>query len=451
MRFGVPSLAVLAIALVALVGCPGGDSSKSGVPGVQSVNPSSGDTTGGLSISIMGARFRAGAMVSIGGAPASNVVVVSSQQITANTPGGTPGPADLVVMNPNGKTGVLPGGFTYLPPAGGSFSLTPVMTGLNFPICVAFAPDWAATGRLFFTEKGGAVRVAQDFTLIPQPFVSLTVNSAGDRGLMGIVFDPDYATNRHVYIFYDDTRPMQRIVRYEDSSNVGINPYVVLDDLPTNASSHNAGNMAFGPDGKLYVTLGDDVVPAQADDLSVSEGKILRMNPDGSAPTDNPWYDGTLPRSLIYARGLRNSFDFAFHPVSGDLYATENGPGAADEVNLIVSGGHFGWDASAITGDRMTPPFIDPVDTFTPEPALTGIAFNVGFQYPATYMGDAFIADWRNGEIQRVDMNPPNYTYDRTSRATVVTAGSGIIDIVAGPDGYLYISTSGAISRIEYN
>ncbi|MCZ6690862.1 MAG: PQQ-dependent sugar dehydrogenase [Planctomycetota bacterium] len=439
-------------ALMILVGCPSSNSSTPRSPVVQSISPATGGTNGGLQVTIGGSHIHASATVTVGGILATGIVVVSSQQITATTPPGFAGPADVVVTNPDSRSGTLAGGFTYFPPPGGNFTPQQVVGGLSYPISIAFAPDWATTDRIFFTEKNGEVHIIQSSTLLPQPFVTVAVDSNGDRGLMGIVFDPDYANNSYVYIFYDDTRPMQRIVRYEDSSNLGMNPTVILDDLPTVNTYHNAGNMAFGPDGMLYVTLGDDGNPNRADDLTSFDGKILRLNRDGTAPPDNPWYDGTLPRSLIYARGLRNSFDLGFHPLTGDLYATENGPGAADEVNLIQAGGHYGWDSSQIGGVRSQSGMTDPVDVFNPEPALTGIAFNTGYRYPEAYFGDAFIGGWNPPrDIYRVDMSPPTYTYDPLSRAILLSMPAGVIDVAAGPDGYLYVATSNAIYRIEYN
>ena len=427
-------------------------------PSITSIAPSMGDTLGGLPVTIMGGNFDPAATVTIGGNPAGSIVVVSAMTITATTPTGTPGPADVVVSNPGGPSATLPGGFLYFPPTGGTFSFVPVLTGASFPVALAFPPNFPTDDRIFFTEKTGMVRIIDQGTLLVAPFVdlSLNTNSVFERGLLGLTFDPNYSSNSYIYLFYDQATPLrQRVVRYTDSSNTGINPLVLLDDLPTNALNHNGGNMAFGPDGMLYVTLGEDAIPNQSDLFTVYPGKILRMLPDGMAPTDNPWYDGTLPRSHFFAMGLRNSFDMAFHPFTGELYASENGPNVNDELNLIQSGNHYGWDASAISGPRFTdPPWTDPVDVWSPPPALTGVAFNAGFRYPADLYGDIFVGAWNTGLIYRCDLVPPAYTYSASSRTTWMTApggGSGVTDIAWALDGYLYIATSGAIYRLEYN
>ena len=413
--------------------------------------PAEGETTGNQPVTISGTDFRPGATVTLGGIPTTGAIVVTGTEITAITPPGVAGPADVAVTNADSTTGSLPGGFAYFPPAGGTFTLAPVVTGLNFPVAMAFAPDYAVTERIFYTEKSGAVRIVQSGALLPQPFLTVTVTSNGERGLLGICFDPNYASNSHVYIFYDYPGPpvLQRVERWEDSSNTGTNPFTILDNLPCNASNHNGGNLVFGPDGMLYVTLGEDAVPALSDDFTVYPGKILRMNPDGTAPTDNPWYDGSLPRSHFFAMGLRNSFDFGFHPLTGDLFASENGPNVNDEMNLIRSGNHYGWDGAAVSGPRGLPGLTDPLDSFFSPPSLTGVGFNAGYRYPAGFYGDMFVGAWNTGRIYRVEMAPPGYSYG--PRSNWLTTAGNVTDVVGGPDGYIYCSTSGGIYRVEYN
>ncbi|MCZ6690859.1 MAG: PQQ-dependent sugar dehydrogenase [Planctomycetota bacterium] len=450
-------------AIVLWVGCSGGSSSSKKpsvptIPTIQSITPSTG--IGGESATIIGTNFDPAVTVSIGPNAALSVVLVSATEISLTIPTGSPGPADVVVTNPGGLSATLPGGFTYYPPPGGTFSAVLVLTGLNFPISMAFAPDWATTDRLFFTEKTtGSVRIIQAGALLPQPFVTVTVSGTtfNERGLLGITFDPDYSLNSYVYIFYDvpGFAITQKVERWEDVGNTGMNPFTLIDNLPSNASNHNGGNLAFGPDGMLYVTLGEDAVPSQSSSFTVYPGKMLRMDRDGNPLTDNPWYDPLTPGSPqnhFFAMGLRNSFDMAFHPLTGEMYASENGPGINDELNLIRSGDHYGWDGARQSGPRVLPGFVDPVDVWSATVAVTGVAFNVGYQYPESFVGDIFVGAWKNRVVYRTDLAPPSYTYDSINRTNLITVpGGGITDVVAGPDGFLYVSTSSAIYRIEYN
>ncbi|MCZ6690861.1 MAG: PQQ-dependent sugar dehydrogenase [Planctomycetota bacterium] len=450
-------------AMVVWVGCSGGSSSSKKpsaptTPTIQSITPVTG--FGGVFATIIGTNFEAGATVLIGPSAASPITLISVTEISLTIPPGSPGPADVVVTNPGGLSATLPGGFTYYPPSGGTFSAVPVLIGLNFPVSMAFAPDWATTDRIFFTERAtGSVRIIQGGALLPQPFVTVTVQSTpgNERGLLGITFDPDYSSNSYVYIFYDlpGGSVTQRVERWEDVGNTGMNPFTLIDNLPSNAWNHNGGNLAFGPDGMLYVTLGEDAVPSQSSSFTVYPGKMLRMDRDGNPLTDNPWYDAAMPGSPqnhFFAMGLRNSFDMAFHPLTGELYASENGPGVNDELNVIRSGDHYGWDGARQSGPRSTPGFVDPVDWWPSTVAVTGVAFNVGYRYPESFVGDIFVGAWNNSVVYRTDLAPPNYTYDRSNRVSMITVpGGGITDVVAGPDGFLYVSTSSAIYRIEYN
>ena len=459
--------AALAAGIWVLAGCPGSSSSNKGTvvpagPTVQFISPATGDTNGGLSVSIFGSDFDSAATVTIGGTPATNVVMVTPVELAAVTPAAvSTGPVDVVVTNPDLQFGTLPGGFTYFPPPGGVLSLVTVAPNLDFPIALAFAPDWATTDRLFFTEKNtGLVRIIQGGAPLPQPFISVSVATGCEEGLLGIAFDPNYAANSYVYVFYDVAGPtvVQRLERYTDSANVGTNPFVLLDNLPSNNCNHNGGNIAFGPDGMLYLTLGEDAVPAWADDDNVFPGKILRMNPDGTAAVDNPWYDAanpTDPISYFFCKGLRNSFDLGFHPLTGDLFASENGWNVSDEINLIQAGNHYGWDSSMISGPRGAP-FTDPVDFFSPPPSLTGVGFSRGYRYPESFDGDMFFGAWNTSAIYRVDMTPPNYNYDQGSVTIPLSAPDRVTDIVGGPDGYIYVATGrrggqSDIYRLEYN
>jgi hypothetical protein len=231
---------------------------------------------------------------------------------------------------------------------------TPPSPPQSIPTNLTFTQD----GRLFYNERCGKVRVVTAAgTLLPDPFATIpNVACNGDYALAGLEFDPDYETNHYVYVMF-----MQQIVapptqtvkpilrRYTDVNNVGTDPVDIGDFPATNPCDgtnciHAANNIHFGPDGKLYISIGDYGNKLNAQDLSVVMGKMLRVNKeDGLAPPDNPFVNtpGADPR--IWAYGFRNSYDFTWREDNGKLYMTENGFTSCDELNIVVAGGNYEW------------------------------------------------------------------------------------------------------------
>src|SRR4051812_8193351 len=183
-----------------------------------------------------------------------------------------------------------------------------VAGGMTRPVAMDFAPD----GRIFVTEQPGDVRVIKDGQLLPTPFVTLNVSSTGERGVLGITLDPNFSQNHFVYVYYTATTPVvhNRVSRFTASGNVAVagSEKVLLDlDPLSNATNHNGGAIHFGPDGKLYVSQGENANPPNAQTLSNRFGKILRINSDGSIPTDNPFFNSAAgDNRSIWAMGLRN-------------------------------------------------------------------------------------------------------------------------------------------------
>ncbi|MGH7948666.1 MAG: PQQ-dependent sugar dehydrogenase [Candidatus Binataceae bacterium] len=165
------------------------------------------------------------------------------------------------------------------------FRVETFLPNANFPVTLAFAPD----GRLFFNElQTGRVRIVQNGQLLAQPFVTLTVEQSGERGLLGLAFDPNFAANRFVYVYYSDPGGFHRLLRFTDSNNVGTNQTTIFTVAASN-SNHNGGNIAFGPDGRIYITVGDCGNPANSQSMTSACGKILRINSNGTIPADNPF------------------------------------------------------------------------------------------------------------------------------------------------------------------
>jgi hypothetical protein len=249
----------------------------------------------------------------------------------------------LLVTTTSGaaRAATLPAGFTE----------TRIATGLASPTAMAIAPD----GRVFVCEQAGRLRVIRNGALLSTPFLTVTVNSAGERGLLGVAFDPDFASNRFVYVYYTATSPTihNRVSRFTASATnpdvAAAGSEVQLLNLPTlsSATNHNGGALHFGPDGRLYIAVGENANGANAPSLNTPLGKMLRINKDGTIPTDNPFFNQTTGiNRAIWARGLRNPFTFGFQPGTGRLHINDVGQNTWEEVNLGVAGSNYGWPAT---------------------------------------------------------------------------------------------------------
>jgi glucose/arabinose dehydrogenase len=320
------------------------------------------------------------------------------------------------------------------------FAIEAFASGLEAPAKMDFAPD----GRLFFNELAtGRVRVLSSAGVLdPTPFAEVTISTGGERGLLGLALAPDFETAETVYVFASVPSPLEnRVLRLD----AGGGETVIVGGLPI-GNIHNGGDIRFGPDGMLYVSVGDtgDSDLAQTD--GVLAGRMLRYRPDGTIPLDNP-----DPASPEWCRGLRNSFDMAFHPVTGGLFASENGPTFGDEVNLIRAGKNFEWPSlppgfpGSEIGTRVT--------DWTPVIAPTGIAFVAGGAFGPGYEGDLFVCGYVDADVRRLALSGPSGAdLDEEVPFLAFVDGPGVankpLDVVEGPDGALYVSTFTAIWRV---
>ena len=320
-----------------------------------------------------------------------------------------------------------------------------VAAGLHLPVSMAFDP----AGRLFYTEKVGNVRLLEGSAPRERPVISFNVNSSGERGLLGIAIDPNFNQNRYIYVYYTcDPGPgcdtlENRVVRFTEQDGAGSNPQIIFRSRQT-AGNHVGGNIHFGPDGKLYVTIGDNANAANSQNLDATQGKLHRLNPDGSVPADNPRIGGAV-RS-VYAYGLRNSFDFAFSPLDpAVLFASENGPGCDDEMNRIRPGYNYGWRASYPCDDPNPDPAVNTIRPlwFLGDDgccvAPTGIEVYGGNQIPR-WRGHIFMAGYNNGAMYHFVPNGDNSALTSITRLRGVTAN---MDIANGPDGALWYIEGG--------
>ncbi len=302
--------------------------------------------------------------------------------------------------------------------------------GFGFAANVAFAPD----GTMFVADKDrGEIRVVRDGEILPEPFATVDADSpVNEMGLLGVAVDPEFPVEPWVYAYYSDaTDERNRLVRFRADGAGAVEREDLLDLLPTDAGWHNGGDLAFGPDGKLYVSVGEGHQAALAQFEDGLGGRVLRLNPDGTVPQDNPFG----PDNPTFAHGIRNSFGVCFDPESGELWETENGPSTDDEVNLIEGGGNYGWPVQLGPGGE--PEFVDPVLNFREPIVITGCAVADGH----LYFGEGY-----TGNLHRMQI--PADAADPTPRDEIVaTFERGITDVAATPDGTIWVVTPNAIYR----
>jgi glucose/arabinose dehydrogenase len=333
------------------------------------------------------------------------------------------------------------------------FTETLVADGLSNPTAMAFAPD----GRLFVAQQEGQLRVIKNGVLLPTPFLTLTVNSAGERGLLGVAFDPAFATNQWVYVYYTASRPAihNRVSRFTASGDTAVpgSEAILLElDNLTSARNHNGGALRFGRDGKLYIATGENAAASNSQTLGNLLGKILRINKDGSIPADNPFFStATGVNRAIWALGLRNPYTFSFQPGTGRMFINDVGQNTWEEINDGIAGSNYGWPTTE--GPRSDPRFRGPIhwyghgSTSTTGCAITGGAFYNPRTavFPAEYVGEYFFADYCSGWIRRFD--------PATNTATGFATGISFpVDLEVAGDGSLYYLARGigAVYRIEY-
>lgn len=315
-----------------------------------------------------------------------------------------------------------------------------VAQGLEVPWELAFAPD----GRIFVTERPGRIRVIQDGVLQTRPFAIVEqVASVGESGLMGLALHPDFANNGQILLCYtyrnEDGDLRNRVARLTDEDSVGTDQQIILDNIP-GASRHDGCRLGFGPDGKLYVTMGDATVSDAAQDLDSLSGKVLRLEADGSVPADNPF-----PNSYVYTYGHRNPQGLDWHPATGDLFITEHGPDRDDEVNILEAGNNYGWPR--VTGHSNNPEYTNPILSFTPTLATAGAAFYSGDKLAASWEGDLVFATLKASQLRRVKLQPPDFRTAASTQVILDQSLGRLRSVALSPDGYLYFSTSNRDGR----
>jgi glucose/arabinose dehydrogenase len=332
----------------------------------------------------------------------------------------------------------LPAGFTESLLAG----------TLTSPTALAFAPD----GRLFVCQQGGSLRIIKNGALLTTPFLTVSVSSVGERGLLGVAFDPNFGSNQYVYIYYTtSTAPIHnRVSRFTANGDVAVaGSEVVLLDLDnlSSATNHNGGALHFGPDGKLYIAVGENALPSNAQSFNNLLGKLLRINADGTIPPDNPFLAQTVGRNqAIWTLGLRNPFTFNFQPGTGRMFINDVGQNTTEEINDGLASANYGWPNCEGNCNPPNPNFTNPIYTYLNDASTCAITGGTFYNpavalFPAQYVGQYFFADYCAGWI-RV-LNPANNT-----AAGFATGLSACVDLQVGPDGALYYLQRGGGGQV---
>ncbi|MBL8800395.1 MAG: PQQ-dependent sugar dehydrogenase [Planctomycetes bacterium] len=345
--------------------------------------------------------------------------------------------------------------------------------GFDEPTCLACAPD----GRVFVGQRSGAVRLYGPGGLRNSPVIQLPTDTLeGERGLISLVLDPQFASNGWFYVLHTTPEPRERVSRFTliGDHATPASEFVVWESAELAPTVHLGGGLAFGADQMLWLATGDGSTPAASRDLSSPRGKLLRLGPDGSIPADNPLVGLSGVDPAVWAWGLRNPFRLAVDRTTGELWIGDVGGNTAsawEELNRAVAGADYGWpnqegavcalgDCASLTSPAWAYPHDDPEFVVGVQQAciVLGDVYR-GASYPPQFQGNVFVADYANRWIRRVVLDSQGAVSAAPIFLRAPYAGS-IVDLEVGPDGALYYVNIGyqnfgepelaALQRIEY-
>jgi len=352
------------------------------------------------------------------------------------------------------------------------------MPGLSSPYALAFLPD----GNMLVTERGGRLRLVRNGKdLDPEPVAGVPeVLNTRQRGMNDLALHPRFIDNHWIYFTYykpvagtANARATLARARYDGGHSLNdVSDLFSTDEV---VSGPSAAKIAFGPDGKIYMAIGIPIPRAANDTVSVTAsdaqnpnslyGKILRLNDDGTAPKDNPFAGRTGYRPEIYAMGIRDCMGLYFHPDTGELWETENGPQGGDEINIIKAGKNYGWpvisygraysgEVNGKTGPVSVQPFAEGMEQpwlfWSPSPSLSAITFYTGNRFPE-WKGNIFVGGLVGTQLDRIVLSAANGLPIRR-QALLTELKMRIREVRQGPDGLLYLLTeekAGLLLRIE--
>jgi glucose/arabinose dehydrogenase len=294
-----------------------------------------------------------------------------------------------------------------------------IAENLNTPWAIDFLPD----DRMIFTERNGQVSILENGSV--KSIGNINVVQMGESGLLGIAVDPEFNTNEFVYLYYT-SQSGNRLSRFTLNEKLE-NETILIDNIPS-GQIHNGGRIKFGPDGKLYVTTGEANNRLLAQEINSTGGKILRINKDGTVPSDNPF------GNYVYSYGHRDPQGITWNPITKEMYSSEHGATQNDEINIIVKGGNYGWPI--YQGNESAPGYIKPLIVYTDFTiAPSGTAYN---------NGDLYVAGLRGSQLRKISLSADGKS---VTREEALLTNLGRIREVVLHKGYLYISTSNRDGR----
>jgi len=342
----------------------------------------------------------------------------------------------------------------------GKIKVETVADGLDHPWGMAFLPD----GRLLVTERSGDLRIMSADGTLSEPLSGVPkVVAKGQGGLLDVTLDPKFAENKLIYLSFAEAGEggAGTAVARGRLTDTGLEDVqVIFRQTPkVSGGNHFGGRLVFTPDNKLFITLGERFKFEPAQDLTNHLGKIVRINPDGSVPADNPFISQTDAQSEIWSYGHRNVEGAAIHPGTGKLWETEFGPKGGDELNIPAPGANHGWpvvswgthyDGKDIPNPPTHPEFTDAVRQWTPVISPSGITFytaeaNPGwtaFSIPA-WKGNLLIGGLSSQGIVRLSLDGETVTGEER-----IPMGARIRDVAQAPDGSVYALTDDANGKV---
>lgn len=317
------------------------------------------------------------------------------------------------------------------------FDIEVIADHLYVPWAIARSEE----GKLYITERSGRIRIVENGKLLTQPLIAFGAPfiSQGEGGLMGLVLDPNFAQNHYIYVMYSyvaDNRIYNRVVRLLEHNNRASIDRILIDRIP-GGQIHNGGRLKIGPDQKLYITTGDSGNSMLAQDLSSTAGKILRIELDGKFPEDNPFSN-----SPIYSYGHRNPEGLAWNR-DNILYASEHGPIAQDEINIIQPGGNYGWPL--VQGEEESS------QTITIKPLInsgndTWAPSGITFVTQGPWQGRLLASTLRGQELLAFSLNKDGTRVDKVE-AWLNNNYGRLREAIQTEDGSVYLSTSNRDGR----
>ena len=345
-----------------------------------------------------------------------------------------------------------------IPSEQATFELVTVVGGLEHPWGMAFLPD----ASILVTERPGRLRIVREGQLVSAPIEGVPpVYASGQGGLLDVALDPEFASNRLIYLSYaaeGDSGNSTRVARAILGDGRLENLEVIFTAEPlVDASKHFGSRLAFDAEGHLFITVGERGQGDRAQDLGQDNGKVIRLYPDGSVPEDNPFIGVDGARPEIFSYGHRNPQGLAIHPQTGIPWLHEHGARGGDEVNVVRPGANYGWPVITYGIDYSGAPIgegthkegmAQPIHYWVPSIAPSGMAFYDGEAFPE-WRGDLFVGALRSELLARLELDGEQVVAEERLLEGAI---GRIRDVEVGPDGYLYLLTDesdGGLYRLE--